>query len=232
MRDAGRQTKTQRDREAGNGLTRASSTSSPHAELTASALSPPRLRFALGKHGTSSHAREHPPIGSAPIEVEPPAGCAEDRAAGLVDVAHDAQVEVPPVVRVEALVAVLDAVDALDLVRAVEGRRDLADDVVEAGAEAAASDDGGHHLGDVELDHLARAGAQPLVILNAVLNRRFGMNVYDINQSLVGPYKILIAWPGTEKQRAGIVFCFSQILQQCHYHRCNSDFLNEFDLSS
>jgi hypothetical protein len=54
----------------------------------------------------------------------------------------------------EALVAVAKAVGAADAVAVVALHHDAADDVVEAGAKAAAGDDGGGHLCGIEENFL------------------------------------------------------------------------------
>jgi hypothetical protein len=59
----------------------------------------------------------------------------------------------------EALEAVADAEDFADAVVVVEFEEGGADDVVEAGAEAAAGDDGRAGLAGIEEDLLAGAGA-------------------------------------------------------------------------
>ena len=128
--------------------------------------------------------------------------------------------------RVEALVAVLDTVDALDLVGAVERRRDLADDVVQPRAEAAAGDDGGDHVGHVELDHLPGARPQPLVELNVVLERGLGVHVEDVDERLVAAHKVLVARPGPKEQGAGKVFGFPQGFEEPDNHRGHRDFLD------
>ena len=105
---------------------------------------------------------------SAPIEIEAAARGAEHRAAGLVDVTHNGKVELLPLVRVEALVAVLDPIHALDVVCAVQRGRYLADDIVETWAETTAGDDGRNHVWGVEFDHLPWTSAEPLMELNGL----------------------------------------------------------------
>ena len=83
----------------------------------------------------------------APIEVEAPTRGAEHGAASLVDVAHDGEVQSAPLVRVEAFVSVLDAVDGADLVGSLQGGRDLTDHIVEPRAQAATGNDCRDHVG-------------------------------------------------------------------------------------
>jgi hypothetical protein len=163
-------------------------------------------------------------------------------------------------VQIDALVAVLDPVDALGLVGAalgqqlrqmkkvrlvryersamcfaklhlvgaVEGGGDFADDVVEARAQAAAGDDGGDDFRDIELDHLAGAGAQPLVVLDAVLDGGFGIDVEYVDQGLVRPNEVLVARPCPEEQRAWKVFGLPQGFQHCYNHGCDCDLLDRW----
>ena len=78
------------------------------------------------------------------LRVLAAARAAEDRAAVLVDAAHDVGVELHDLVPVagdEALVAVAEAEDPAHAVVARELHHQAADDVVEPGAETAAGDD-------------------------------------------------------------------------------------------
>ena len=76
-----------------------------------------------------------------------------------------------------------------------EGAGDFPHDVVEARAQAAAGDDGGHDLGGVEENLTPGPGAHPLVVGDALFVDPLGIDEDRLDEGLVLATEVVVDWP-------------------------------------